>query len=76
MLSALGRLLGWIWGGLDALRKVLTGFDWSWIGLNEDLVGALTRARQGVELWRHLLIAALLLMVVETMLAQVFGRRS
>jgi len=62
--------------GRDALRKVLTGFDWSWIGLNEDLVGALTRARQGVELWRHLLIAALLLMVVETMLAQAFGRRS
>ncbi len=23
MLSALGRLLGWIWGGLDTLRKVL-----------------------------------------------------
>ena len=23
MLSALGRLLGWLWGGLDALRKVL-----------------------------------------------------
>ena len=23
MLSALGRLLGWLWGGLDALRKIL-----------------------------------------------------
>jgi len=23
MFSALGRLLGWIWGGFDALRKVL-----------------------------------------------------
>ena len=23
MLSALGRLLGWLWGGLDTLRKIL-----------------------------------------------------
>lgn len=60
----------------EALKKVLTGFDWGWIGLNEDLVSALTRARQGVELWRHLLLAALLLMALETMLAQMFGRRS
>jgi hypothetical protein len=60
----------------EALKKVLTGFDWGWIGLNEDLVSALTRARQGVELWRHLLLAALFLMALETMLAQMFGRRS
>lgn len=60
----------------EALKKVLTGFEWGWVGLNEDLVGALTRARQGVELWRHLLFTALILMVLETMLAQVFGRRA
>jgi hypothetical protein len=30
----------------------------------------------GVELWRHLLFAALLLMVLETALAQLFGRRA
>jgi hypothetical protein len=62
--------------GRDALKRLLTGFEWSWIGLNEDVVSALTRARQGVELWRHLLIAALALMALETMLAQLFGRRA
>lgn len=48
----------------------------TWIGMNEDLVSALTRSRQGVELWRYLLIAALALMALETMLAQMFGRRA
>jgi hypothetical protein len=48
----------------------------TWIGINEDLMSALTRSRQGVEFWRHLLIAALVLLVTETMLAQMFGRRA
>ena len=50
--------------------------EWTWIGLNEDLLSALNRFRQGVELWRMLLTAALVLMVIETMLAQMFGRRA
>lgn len=60
----------------DGLKKILSGFQWSWIALNEDLLSALTRARTGVELWRHLLLGAIFLMVVETMLAQMFGRRA
>lgn len=62
--------------GEAALKKLLPVRNWTWIGLNEDLLSALTRSRQGIELWRHLLFAALALMVVETMLAQVFGRRA
>jgi hypothetical protein len=58
------------------LKKLLPVREWTWIGLNEDLLSALTRTRQGVELWRHLLLAALALMVLETMLAQLFGRRA
>lgn len=60
----------------NALKRMLPLAQWTWIGLNEDLIGALSRSRMGVELWRPLLTAALLLMVLETMLAQMFGRRS
>jgi hypothetical protein len=60
----------------EAVKKLLPVREYVWIGLNEDLLSALTRSRQGVELWRHLLIAALLLMVIETGLAQLFGRRA
>lgn len=56
--------------------KMIPNARASWIGLNEDLVSALNRSRQGIELWRHLLAAALALMLAETMLAQMFGRRS
>jgi hypothetical protein len=59
-----------------SLRRLLPTRSWLWVGLNEDLLSALTRSRQGVELWRYLLTAALLVMVLETMLAQLFGRRS
>jgi hypothetical protein len=59
-----------------ALKRLLPVRAWTWIGLNEDLLSALSRSRQGIELWRHLLLAALGLMVLETMLAQLFGRRS
>ena len=61
--------------GRDALKRLLPA-QWSWIGLNEDLLSALSRTRQGIELWRYLLFLALGLMVVETMLAQWFGRRA
>lgn len=59
-----------------ALKKALPVANWSWIGLNDDLATALRESRQGIELWRHLLFAALALLVLETMLAQVFGRRA
>jgi len=61
--------------GRDALKKLLPA-QWTWIGLNENLLSALSRTRQGIELWRYLLFAALGLMVLETMLAQLFGRRA
>jgi len=59
-----------------ALKRLLPTARWTWIGLNENLLTALSQSRQGIELWRHLLFAALGLMVVETMLAQWFGRRN
>lgn len=58
------------------VRKLIPVRELVWINLNEDLLTALTRTRQGIELWRHLLLTALLLMAVETMLAQLFGRRA
>lgn len=58
------------------LDKRLPPRSWAWIGWNEDLVSALDRTRQGVELWRHLLVAALALLAIETALAQAFGRRA
>jgi hypothetical protein len=60
----------------EQVTKLLSARSLTWIGVNEDLVSALTRSRQGVELWRYLLIAALALMALETMLAQLFGRRA
>lgn len=59
-----------------ALRKLLPAHEWTWIGLNDDLVQAISKSRQGVELWRILLFTALGLMLLETALAQLFGRRS
>lgn len=59
-----------------ALKRLLPVVEWTWIGLNEDLLSSLNQARQGVELWRYLLLAALGCMLLETMLAQVFGRRA
>jgi hypothetical protein len=58
------------------LKRLIPVSEWTWIGLNENLLGALNQARQGVELWRYLLLGALGLMVMETMLAQIFGRRA
>ncbi|MCC2668265.1 MAG: N-terminal double-transrane domain, partial [Armatimonadetes bacterium] len=55
-----------------ALKRLIPVSEWTWIGLNENLLGALNQARQGVELWRYLLLGALGLMVMETMLAQIF----
>jgi len=62
--------------GEAALRRLLPFEGWGWVGPNEDLLGAVNRSRQGVELWRHFLFAALGLMILETMLAQLFGRRA
>lgn len=59
-----------------ALRRLLPLPALVWVGINEDLVSALARSRTGVELWRPLLIAAVLLLLLETMLAQLFGRRA
>lgn len=59
-----------------ALRRLLPIRGWAWIRLDEDLPSALARSREGVELWRHLLFVALGLMALETMLAQLFGRRA
>jgi len=60
----------------SALKRLLPVREWTWINLDEDLVTALNQSRTGVELWRHLLLAALGLMVLETMMAQLFGRRA
>lgn len=60
----------------NTLKRLIPVSQWTWIGFNEDLFAALSRSRMGIELWRHLLLAALGLMVLETMLAQLFGRRS
>jgi hypothetical protein len=59
-----------------ALKRLLPVAEWTWISLNEDLLTALSQVRQGVELWRYLLLAALVCLVLETMLAQLFGRRA
>ena len=59
-----------------ALKKLLPVREWAWIGLNDDLLAAINKSRQGVELWRFLLFGALVLMCLETALAQLFGRRS
>jgi hypothetical protein len=60
----------------DELGKILPEGKWSWVGPNEDMIAALVQARQGVELWRQLLAAALVLMLAEVLLAQWFGRRA
>lgn len=43
---------------------------------DDNLVTAVQRIRQGVELWSWMLMAALVLMLAETALAQLFGRRA
>ena len=58
-----------------ALKTLLPEVRFTWIQPQEELLTAITRARLGVELWRPLLLLALVLMLVETALAQKFGRR-
>ena len=59
-----------------ALANLMPAVHWTWVHPNESIDVAVRRARLGIELWRPLLFAALLLMLVETALAQVFGRRA
>jgi len=58
------------------LRHFLTARDWAWLPPAADLSATLARNRQGVELWRYLLFAAMGLMAVESLAAQMLGRRS
>jgi hypothetical protein len=59
-------------------RRALTGAlgdaPVSWVNRQEKLDSAVSQARRGVELWRHLVLAVIFLMLIETWLAQRFGR--
>lgn len=58
-----------------ALGNLLPAARFTWVKPNESIDTAITRSRLGVELWRPFLFAAILLMLVEVALAQIFGRR-
>jgi hypothetical protein len=57
------------------LRKILPGREWTWVPPAEDLMLVLRRSRQGMELWRYLLFAAMGMMVLESLVAQKVGGR-
>jgi hypothetical protein len=59
-----------------AVANLLPGVHWTWVRPSESIEAAVRRSRLGIELWRPLLFAALLLMLIETALAQLFGRRA
>ncbi len=59
-----------------ALRERMPSLLAGWVRSDEDLLTALTRSRYGMELWRPLLIAALCCLLLESFLAQKFGRRA
>lgn len=61
--------------GPAEVERVAPGARIQWLRPDDSLVAALDRLRQGIELWRPLLIAALALLLLETALAQIFGRR-
>jgi Aerotolerance regulator N-terminal/von Willebrand factor type A domain len=56
------------------LARLLPDVHFGWVDPNQPLAAALRQARLGVELWRPLVIAVMLLMLLESFLAQRFGR--
>jgi hypothetical protein len=56
------------------LARLLPDVRFAWVDPNQPLAAALRQARLGVELWRPLVIAIMLLMLLESFLAQRFGR--
>jgi hypothetical protein len=58
-----------------ALANLVPAVQWTWVRPSESIESAIRRSRLGIELWRPFLFLALALMLVETALAQVFGRR-
>jgi hypothetical protein len=58
------------------LRRLISAREWTWAPPSADLSVTLARNRQGVEFWRYLLFAAMGLMAIESLTAQVLGRRS
>jgi hypothetical protein len=58
-----------------ALAALMPEARFYWIDPNQPLSTALRQARLGLELWRPLVIAVLLLMLLESFLAQRFGRQ-
>jgi hypothetical protein len=48
----------------------------SWVNLQEKLESAIAQARRGVELWRPIVLVIIALMLLETWLAQRFGRQA
>jgi Aerotolerance regulator N-terminal/von Willebrand factor type A domain len=59
-----------------AVANLLPGVHWTWVRPSESIEAAVRRSRLGIELWRPLLFAALIFMLIETALAQLFGRRA
>ncbi len=58
------------------LANLVPAAHWTWVKPGESIDAAIRRSRLGIELWRICLFAALILMLIETALAQVFGRRA
>jgi hypothetical protein len=59
-----------------ALAQRIPEARFTWIDPNQPLSAALRQARLGLELWRPLVITVLVLMLLESFLAQRFGRHS
>jgi Aerotolerance regulator N-terminal/von Willebrand factor type A domain len=59
-----------------SLDRALGEAHVSWINLQEKLESAIAQARRGVELWRPLVLVIITLMLLETWLAQKFGRQA
>jgi hypothetical protein len=58
------------------LERALGDVRMSWVSLPEKLDTAIAQARRGIELWRYIVAAIIVLMLIETWLAQQFGRQA
>jgi len=59
----------------DAFAKALTGVEARLFDAETDIAGAIRESRVGRELWRELLILALVVLLLEAFLAYYFSRR-